>query len=54
MQFAQLSNPAPPPLPAMFQRHEGPFRELDLLAIGSVLLAVLLVLAMRKLFGKRR
>lgn len=37
----------------MFRRHEGPFRELDLLAIGSVLLAVLLILAVRKVFGKR-
>ena len=54
MQFAQLESPAPAPPPAMFQRQEGPFRELDLLAIGSVLLAVLLILAARKLFGKRR
>jgi hypothetical protein len=38
----------------MFRRQEGPFRELDLLAIGSVLFAVLLILAVRKVFGKRR
>lgn len=54
MQFAQLASPAPPPLPVMSQRQEGPFRELDLLAIGSVLLAVLLTLAVRKVFGKQR
>ncbi len=53
MQFAQIEGPAPTPLPAMFRRQEGPFRELDLLAIGSVLLAVLLILAVRKVFGKR-
>jgi hypothetical protein len=38
----------------MLRRQEGPFRELDLLAIGSVLLAVLLILAVRKVFGKKR
>jgi len=38
----------------MLRRHEGPFRELDLLAIGSILLAVLLILAVRNVFGKRR
>ncbi len=54
MQLAQLQSPAPAPPPAMFRRNEGPFRELDLLAIGSVLLAVLLILAVRKIFGKRR
>ncbi len=37
----------------MFRRNEGPFRELDLLAIGSVLLAVLLILAVHKVLGKR-
>ncbi len=53
MQIAQISHPAPPQHPALSQRQEGPFRELDLLAIGSVLLAVLLILAVRKVFGKR-
>ncbi len=54
MQFAQIQSPAPAPPPAMLRRHEGPFRELDLLAIGSVLLAVLVILAVRKVFGRRR
>ncbi len=54
MQFAQLSSPAPSPHPAISRRQEGPFGELDLLAIGSVLLAVLLILAVRKAFAKRR
>ncbi len=54
MQFAQLENPASTPPPAMFRRNEGPFRELDLLAIGTVLFAVMLILAVRKVFGKRR
>ncbi len=53
MQFAQLEAPAPPPHPAMSRRQEGPFGELDMLAIGAVLLAVLLILAVRKVFGKR-
>ncbi|GBE44769.1 hypothetical protein BMS3Bbin10_02874 [bacterium BMS3Bbin10] len=53
MQFAQLTDPAPPPHPAMSRRQEGPFGELDMLAIGTVLLAVLLILAVRKVFGKR-
>lgn len=38
----------------MSQRTEGPFGELDMLAIGSVLLAVLLILAVRKVFGRQR
>ena len=53
MQHAQLPSPASPPHPALSRRQEGPFRELDMLAIGSVLLAVLLILAIRKVFGKR-
>lgn len=54
MQFAQLSTPAPSLPPTVSRRQEGPFRELDMLAIGSVLLAVLLILAVRKVFGKNR
>lgn len=54
MQFAQAIAPAPPPSPIVSQRNEGPFGELDMLAIGTVLLAVLLILSVRKVFGKRR
>ena len=44
---------APSPLPAVLQRHEGPFRDLDLLAIGIVLLVVLVILALRRLTRRR-
>ena len=53
MQIAQINDPAPPLHPALSGRQEGPFREMDMLAIGTVLLAVLLILAVRKVFGKR-
>jgi hypothetical protein len=54
MQFAQIEGPAPAPSPVILQRHEGPFDAFDMLAIGSILLAVLLILSVRKVFGKRR
>lgn len=43
-----------PLLPQMLRRQEGPFRELDLLAIGAVLVVVMAILGMRWLLGKRR
>lgn len=43
-----------PALPPILKRQEGPFREFDLLAIGSVLLVVLVILGLRKLLQKRR
>jgi hypothetical protein len=53
MQFAQASNHAPAPSPVISHRQEGPFGEFDMLAIGTVLLAVLLILSVRKVFEKR-
>jgi hypothetical protein len=53
MQHAQNTAPAPPPAPVVSQRQEGPFGELDMLAIGTVLLAVLLILSVRRVFGRR-
>jgi hypothetical protein len=41
-------------LPQMLRRQEGPFRELDLLAIGSVLVVVMAILGIRRLVRKRR
>ena len=56
MHIAQHASPAPAPTPSpvISQRQEGPFGELDMLAIGTVLLAVLLILSVRKVLGKRR
>jgi len=51
--IAQLDNAAPQPVPFLLRRQEGPFRELDLLAIGSVLLVVLAILGIRRFFKKR-
>ena len=53
MHFAHASDLAPPEHPALSGRQDGPFREMDMLAIGTVLLAVLVILAVRKVFGKR-
>ena len=53
MQHAQVSENASPPSPVVSQRQEGPFGEIDLLAIGTVLLAVLLILSVRRVFGRR-
>ncbi len=47
------AQPAPSQLPTALQRREGPFRDLDLLAIGSVLLVVLVILAVRRVFRRR-
>jgi hypothetical protein len=56
MHIAQHPSPAPAPTPSpvISQRQEGPFGELDMLAIGTVLLAVLLILSVRKVLGRRR
>ena len=56
MHITQHASPAsaPTPSPVISQRQEGPFGELDMLAIGTVLLAVLLILSVRRVFGKRR
>lgn len=51
--IAQINSPAPQPVPFLLRRQEGPFRELDLLAIGSVLLVVLVILGVRRLLKKR-
>ena len=53
-QLAQTSGTEPPQIPLLFRRQEGPFRELDLLAIGSVLLVVLAILGLRRLLKRRR
>lgn len=50
---AQIDAPAPQPVPFTVRRQEGPFRELDLLAIGTVLLVVMAILGFRRLFRKR-
>lgn len=43
-----------PLLPQMLRRQEGPFRELDLLVIGAVLVAVMAILGIRRLLRKNR
>lgn len=48
-----LAQPAPSPLPTALQRREGPFRDLDLLAIGTVLIVVLAILALRRIMRRR-
>ena len=53
MNHAQTAD-GTPLLPQMLRRHEGPFRELDLLAIGAVLVVVMAILGVRRLLGKRR
>ncbi|MDA7949352.1 MAG: hypothetical protein MPJ78_17970 [Hyphomicrobiaceae bacterium] len=52
-QLAQIDGPAPQPAPFLLRRQEGPFGELDLLAIGSVLIVVMAILGFRRLFRKR-
>ena len=47
------AEPPPSQLPTVLQRREGPFRDLDLLAIGSVLVVVLVILALRRVFRRR-
>lgn len=47
------AQPETPQLPGLLQRHEGPFREMDLLAIGSVLVVVLVILGVRRLRNDR-
>lgn len=56
MHNAQHASPAsaPTPSPVISQRQEGPFGEFDMLAIGTVLLAVLLILSVRKVLGRWR
>lgn len=44
---------APQDAPTVLQRGEGPLRDLDLLAIGVVLAAVIAVHAVRRLVRKR-
>lgn len=51
---AQTSAPPPAPLPQISPAMRGPFSELDLLAIGVVLVAVMLILGVRALLGRRR
>lgn len=53
-QIAQTDAPAQQPAPFLLRRQEGPFRELDLLAIGSVLLVVLGILGFRRFLKRRR
>ena len=53
MSHAQTADEVPH-LPQMLRREEGPFRELDLLAIGSVLVVVMAILGLRRLFRKNR
>lgn len=52
MTYAQTDNPSP--LPHLLRRQEGPFRELDLLAIGAVLVVVMAILGLRWLLRKGR
>lgn len=52
MTYAQTYSPAP--LPHLLRRQEGPFRELDLLAIGAVLVVVMAILGLRWLLRKNR
>ena len=47
------AQPVPSQLPAVLQRGEGPFRDLDLLAIGTALIVVLVILAVRRVFRRR-
>lgn len=53
MTYAQTADEAPL-LPQMLRRQEGPFRELDLLVIGAVLVVVMAILGVRWLLGRRR
>lgn len=53
MSHAQTADDAPL-LPQMMRRQEGPFRELDLLVIGAVLVAVMAILGVRWLLTRRR
>ena len=38
--------------PILSRGGEGPLRDMDLLAIGAVLVVILLILGIRKIFGK--
>lgn len=53
MSHVQTASDAPL-LPQMLRRQEGPFRELDLLATGAVLVVVMAILGVRWLMGRRR
>lgn len=50
---AQIDPTPSPGLPILSPGGQGPLRDMDLLAIGIVLVVVLAVFGIRKIFGKQ-